>query len=172
MVAIPIALSLAETLSTVVAAAGVVMTVVDDGDEKPNNFEFIISTGKPFSFPVVLGRHHAEGVGHAELDGLRDTPLETLVDVLLPGDLLEVGLLLVVVEGPDAARRKTYEVVKHRMAPAFCSSEADTAAIAQVSVVGTGLGARLLSSLNAFTYGIATSASKQASCIMPTDSLG
>ncbi|KAI7406298.1 hypothetical protein KC336_g13630, partial [Hortaea werneckii] len=51
MVAIPIALSLAETLSTIVAVAGVVIAVVDDGDEKPNNFEFIISTGKPFSFP-------------------------------------------------------------------------------------------------------------------------
>ncbi|KAI7374236.1 hypothetical protein KC336_g20259, partial [Hortaea werneckii] len=51
MVAIPIALSLAETLSIVVAVAGVVMVVVVDGDEKPNNFEFIISTGKPFSFP-------------------------------------------------------------------------------------------------------------------------
>jgi hypothetical protein len=40
---------------------------------------------------------------HTKLEGVADTPLETLVDILLPGDLLEVGLLLVVVEGVDTA---------------------------------------------------------------------
>ena len=52
MVAIPIALSLVETPSTVVAIAGVVIAVVVVDDERSNNFEFIISTGKPFSFPL------------------------------------------------------------------------------------------------------------------------
>lgn len=68
---------------------------------------------------VVLGRHDAEGVGvthttspslhaddgvtlgqDAELDGIANTPLETLVDILLPWGGPEVGLLLVVVEWP------------------------------------------------------------------------
>lgn len=40
---------------------------------------------------------------HTELEGVADTPLEALVDILLPGNLLEVGLGLVVVEGVDAA---------------------------------------------------------------------
>jgi hypothetical protein len=40
---------------------------------------------------------------HTELESVADAPLETLVDILLPGDGLEVGLLLVVVEGVDAA---------------------------------------------------------------------
>jgi hypothetical protein len=71
---------------------------------------------------VKLRRHNAESVGVAEttppaldtddgvalleytkLEGVADTPLEALVDILLPRDLLEVGLLLVVVEGVDAA---------------------------------------------------------------------
>ncbi|KAI7157159.1 hypothetical protein KC343_g11105, partial [Hortaea werneckii] len=52
MVAIPIALSLAETLPAAAAAGdGVVIAVVVVVDERSNNFEFIISTGKPFSFP-------------------------------------------------------------------------------------------------------------------------
>jgi hypothetical protein len=71
---------------------------------------------------VKLRGHDAESVGVAEttppaldtddgvalleytkLEGVADTPLEALVDILLPRDLLEVGLLLVVVEGVDAA---------------------------------------------------------------------
>jgi len=40
---------------------------------------------------------------HTKLESVADTPLETLVDILLPGNLLEVGLLLVVVEGVDTA---------------------------------------------------------------------
>lgn len=40
---------------------------------------------------------------HTELECVADTPFEALVDILLPGDGLEVGLLLVVVEGVDAA---------------------------------------------------------------------
>jgi hypothetical protein len=40
---------------------------------------------------------------HTKLESVADTPLEALVDILLPGDGLEVGLLLVVVEGVDAA---------------------------------------------------------------------
>jgi hypothetical protein len=71
---------------------------------------------------VELRRHDAESVGvaettppaldaddgvalleHTKLESVADTPLEALVDILLPGNLLEVGLLLVVVEGVDAA---------------------------------------------------------------------
>ena len=40
---------------------------------------------------------------HTKLESVADTPLEALVNILLPRDLLEVGLLLVVVEGVDAA---------------------------------------------------------------------
>lgn len=40
---------------------------------------------------------------HTKLESVADTPLEALVDILLPRNLLEVGLLLVVVEGVDAA---------------------------------------------------------------------
>jgi hypothetical protein len=69
-------------------------------------------------------------------------------------------------------RHKTYLVVKTKIAPAFCSRLALTAAIAQVSVVGQGTGASFLSSSKALTYGIATSASKQVSCIMVTASTG
>lgn len=39
---------------------------------------------------------------HTKLESVADTPLEALVNILLPRDLLEVGLLLVVVEGVDA----------------------------------------------------------------------
>ena len=71
---------------------------------------------------VKLRRHDAESVGvaettppaldandsialleHTKLESVADTPLETLVDILLPGNLLEVGLLFVVVEGVDTA---------------------------------------------------------------------
>ena len=38
-----------------------------------------------------------------ERHGVLHTPLETLVDILLPDDLVEVGLGLRVVEGVDAA---------------------------------------------------------------------
>lgn len=71
---------------------------------------------------VVLRRHHTNGVGvahtstpslntndalalleHSQADCVPDTPLEAVVDVLLPWSCLEVGLLLVVVEGVYAA---------------------------------------------------------------------
>lgn len=42
-------------------------------------------------------------VEHAETDCVADSPLETAVDVFLPGGLIEVGLLFSVVEGVDAA---------------------------------------------------------------------
>jgi hypothetical protein len=68
--------------------------------------------------------------------------------------------------------RASYLVVKTRIAPAFCSRLALTAAMAHVSVVGHGTGASFRSSSNALTYGIATSASKHVSCIMVTASTG
>jgi hypothetical protein len=40
---------------------------------------------------------------HTELDGVEDTPCKAAIDVLLPGCLVEVGLLLVKEEGVDAA---------------------------------------------------------------------
>lgn len=67
---------------------------------------------------------------------------------------------------------RAHLVVKTRMAPAFCSKLALTAAIAQVSVVGHGTGASLLSSSKALTYGIATSASRHVSCMRVTASTG
>jgi hypothetical protein len=66
----------------------------------------------------------------------------------------------------------THLVVRTKIAPAFCSRLALTAAMAQVSEVGHGNGASFLSSSKALTYGIATSASKQVSCIMVTASTG
>jgi hypothetical protein len=42
-------------------------------------------------------------------------------------------------------------VVRTRIAPAFCSRDALTAAMAQVSVVGQGMGASFLSSSKALT---------------------
>jgi len=39
---------------------------------------------------------------NAEVDGVLDTPLDTLVNIFLPWVLLEVGLLLGEVEGVDA----------------------------------------------------------------------
>lgn len=155
-------------------------------------------------------------VEDAELDGLGYTPLQTLVDILLPRSLVEVGLgfrehewiytavQMAVTGGACVAgdhedradgtvlgdeagggataimlarrlrnsRLVAYLVVRTRIAPAFCSRLADTAAMAQVSVVGTGRGARLRSSSKALTYGIATSASKQVSCMRVTASLG
>lgn len=39
---------------------------------------------------------------HAQTDGVLDAPLETGVNVFLPGGLGEIGLLLCVVEGIDA----------------------------------------------------------------------
>lgn len=39
----------------------------------------------------------------SQADGVVDTPLETVVDILLPWGGVEVGLLLVVVEWVDAA---------------------------------------------------------------------
>ena len=69
---------------------------------------------------VLLGRHHTNGVGvalaaapaldannvvalvdDAELEAVRDTPLETAVDILLPDLHVEVRLLLGEQEGPD-----------------------------------------------------------------------
>lgn len=65
-----------------------------------------------------------------------------------------------------------YLVVRTRMQPATCSRLELTAAIAQVSAVGTGRGVKLLSSSNALTYGMATSARRQVSCMIVTASLG
>lgn len=69
---------------------------------------------------VLIGRDDADGVGvahttspalhtddgialgqYAELHGVANAPLETLVNILLPWGVLEVGLLDVVVEWPD-----------------------------------------------------------------------
>ncbi len=71
---------------------------------------------------TLLGRHDANGVGvahaaapalhaddgialgeHAQPDGVGDAPLQALVHVLLPVDLIEVGLLVGEEEGIDAA---------------------------------------------------------------------
>ena len=56
--------------------------------------------------------------------------------------------------GPIEYSKRTHLVVSTRMAPAFCSRLALTAAIQHVSVVGTGVGASFLISSKALTYGI------------------
>lgn len=52
--------------------------------------------------PALNADDGVAAVENAELDGVHDTPLQAAVDILLPRGGLEVGLLLVEVEGVHA----------------------------------------------------------------------
>jgi hypothetical protein len=53
--------------------------------------------------PALYADNRVAFVQNAELDCVHDAVLQAAVDVFLPGDGLEVGLLFVEVEGIDAA---------------------------------------------------------------------
>jgi len=66
-----------------------------------NNTEGV---GVAHTTPPALYADHGSTLGeNTELDRIHDTPLEAAVDVLLPGGLVEVGLVFGEVEGIDTA---------------------------------------------------------------------
>ena len=84
-----------------------------------------------------VARNHDDGANGSVLGD--ETGSVTAENMLVKGQNL------------DMVDESTNLVERTRMAPAFCSSEALTAAIAQDSVVGTGMGANLRSSSKALT---------------------
>lgn len=53
--------------------------------------------------PALNAHHSITGAQHTKLDGIHDAPLQTAVNILLPGDFIEVGLPFGEEERVDAA---------------------------------------------------------------------
>ena len=53
--------------------------------------------------PALHTDHNLSLLQHAELDGLRNTPLQTTVHILLPDGHVEIGLALREEEGVDTS---------------------------------------------------------------------